>query len=58
LDEETLETKQTVVEFVAKAASATGRDQLTKESEARLAKLSQQLDAEYHKNVPPFPPTS
>ena len=52
------ETKATVVGILARAARNAGMEELAKVSEARYAKLDQQLDEEYHKKVPPFKPES
>jgi hypothetical protein len=58
LTEEALETKETVVEFLTRAARATGMEELARESEARRAKLGQQLDEEFRRKVPHFTPAS
>lgn len=51
------ETKSVVVGLLAKAAANADKPELVNESMERLAKLEDELDAEYHKNVPPFKPT-
>lgn len=50
------ETKSVVVGLLAKAAANAGKPELVNESMERLKKLEDELDAEYHKNVPPFEP--
>jgi hypothetical protein len=52
-----VETKATVIGFLAGAARESGMAELARESEARHAKFDQLLDEEYHKKVPPFKPT-
>jgi hypothetical protein len=50
------EAKANLAGLIARAAKDTGMEELAKESEARHAKLNQELDDEYHKKVPPFKP--
>lgn len=52
------ETKAVVVGLLAKAAANAGKPELVNESMERLAKLEDELDAEYRKNVPPFKPAT
>jgi hypothetical protein len=51
------EAKASILELLATAARASGMDVLAEKSEARQAKINQELDDEYHRNVPPFSPT-
>jgi hypothetical protein len=58
VSEKDVETKATVIGFLAGAARESGMTELARESEARHAKLDQLIDEEYHKKVPPFKPTA
>jgi glutaredoxin len=58
VSEKDVETRVTVIGFLARAARESGMVELAKESEARHAKLDQLLDEEYPKKVPPFKPTA
>jgi hypothetical protein len=52
------EAKVNVLGFLARAARESGMEELAEKSEARRAKLDQQLDLEYIKKVPPFKPAA
>jgi hypothetical protein len=52
------EAKVNVLGFLARAARESGMEELAEKSEARRAKLDQQLDLEYFKKVPPFKPAA
>jgi hypothetical protein len=52
------EAKVNVLGFLARAARESGMEELAEKSDARRAKLDQQLDLEYFKKVPPFKPAA
>ena len=58
ISEKDVETRANVLGFLARAARESGMEELAKTSEARHAKLNQELDLEYHKKVPPFKPAA
>ncbi len=54
--DESVETKAEVASALASAAKLAGRNDLAEKAAAKSARLEDELDEEYHKNVPPFKP--